>query len=112
MEKELLSVVTTFNKFCPLLLGAEIHVFTDHNNLIYSTVSTLNTERVLCWRLFLEDYAPVFQIRLIPDHILAEFLSCYALAEKDSTSDSHNLGPVPSKSILKINEYFELIQSR
>jgi hypothetical protein len=49
-ERELLSIVETL-----ILLGHLIVAHTDHKNL---TCANFNTERVMRWRLLLEEYGP------------------------------------------------------
>jgi hypothetical protein len=40
IQKELLSIVKTLTMFCPILLGSQLHVWTDHANLTYTNITS------------------------------------------------------------------------
>jgi hypothetical protein len=71
-EKELLSIVATLKEFRNILLGQQITVFTDHKNLTYKN---FNTERVMRWRLVLEEFGPDLQHIKGERNVVADALS-------------------------------------
>jgi hypothetical protein len=99
-ERELLSIVETLKEFTNILLGQKIIVHTDHKNL---TCKNFNTERVMRWRLILEEYGPEIKYIKGPKNIVADALSrldindeafelipvdCYGLKKDDLPIDS------------------------
>jgi transposase InsO family protein len=87
IEKELLSIVETFKTFRSLLYGNQsLHVYTDHRNL---TFSTLHTQRVLRWRLFLEEFGPTFHYIKGSNNVLADALSRVPTLEEKNAPMSH-----------------------
>ena len=71
-ECELLAIVETLKEFRNILLGQQIIVYTDHKNLTYKN---FNTERVMRWRLILEEYGPKLQYIKGTKNVLADALS-------------------------------------
>ena len=61
-------------QFRNILFGYEIHVYSDHKNLIYK-VTLSASQRVMHWRLLLEEFGPhIHQIAGV-DNIVADTLS-------------------------------------
>lgn len=71
-ERELLSIVETLKEFRNILLGQQLVVHTDHVNLTYKNFTT---DRVMRWRLFLEEYSPDLRYVKGDRNIVADALS-------------------------------------
>ena len=88
-EKELLSIVETLKEFRNILLGHHITVYTDHKNITYKI---FNTERVMCWRLILEEFGPELKYVKGENNVFADALS--------------RLENIPNQDILNISELY------
>jgi hypothetical protein len=55
-----------------MLLGADIHVFANHKNMMFNT---LKTQRVLRWHTTFQDFSPILQYIKGPHNFLANNLS-------------------------------------
>ncbi len=71
-EQELLSIVETLKEFRNILLGQKLVVHTDHKNLLYESTAS---DRVVRWRLLVEEYGPVFKHLAGETNIAADALS-------------------------------------
>jgi RNase H-like domain found in reverse transcriptase/Integrase zinc binding domain len=79
-ERELLAIVETLKEFKNILIGQRIRVYTDHKNLIYKD---FNTERVLRWRLSIEEFGPeILYVKGINNPV-ADALSRLDIASND-----------------------------
>jgi len=84
-ERELLSIVETLKEFRNILLGQQIKVYTDHKNLTYVN---FNVERVMRWRLIIEEYSPEL-IYLKGEHnIVADALSRLELISPENQQEN------------------------
>jgi hypothetical protein len=71
-ERKLLSIVETLKQFRNILLGQKIKVHTDHENLTYKN---FNSDRVMRWRLYIEEYSPDLQYIKGTHNVVTDALS-------------------------------------
>ena len=83
-EQELLSIVETLKEFKNILLGQKVIVHTDHMNIIYGN---LNNDRIIRWRLLLEEYGPEYQHISGVDNVVADALSRLEIRSPEATGD-------------------------
>ena len=75
----------TLKAYRNILLGQKIVVHTDHKNLVYKT---FNTERVMRWRLLLEEFGPELHYIKGEDNVVADVLSRMDIQEEDFSVDA------------------------
>jgi hypothetical protein len=89
-ERELLSIVETLKEYRNILLGQKIIVYTDHKNLVYKH---FNTERVMRWRLIIEEFGPELKYIKGEHNIVADTLSRLGMTEADFGPDVFAANP-------------------
>ena len=78
-ERELLSIVETLKEYRSILLGQRIIVYTDHLNL---TCKQYTIERVIRWRLLIEEYGPELRYIKGAKNVIADILSRLPLLDE------------------------------
>jgi len=71
-EQELLSIVETLKEFRNILLGQKVIIHTDHMNIVYGN---LTNDRIVRWRLLLEEFGPEYRHIAGKDNAVADALS-------------------------------------
>jgi len=81
IDKELLCVIATLREFRSMLLGAELHIHTDHQNILRVGDSS---ERRLRWISYVDEYSPTLHYVEGPRNVIADTFS--RLSRQDDAS--------------------------
>ncbi|RVW33536.1 Retrovirus-related Pol polyprotein from transposon opus [Vitis vinifera] len=100
IEKELLTVVFTLDKFHAYLVGSFIVVFTDHSALKYLLTKQVAKARLIRWIILLQEFNLQIRDKKGVENVVADHLSRLVIAH-----DSHGL-PInddfPEESLMSI----------
>ena len=70
--RELLSILETLKEFRTISIGQKLRIYTNHKDL---KCNFFDTNRVLRWRLMIEEYGPDIEYIKVENNIVAEKLS-------------------------------------
>ena len=87
-EREPLSIVKTLRKPRNNLVGQQIKLSTDHKNLTYKS---FNTERVMRWRLILEELSPKSIYDKGSKNIVVDTFSCLDKIDNVNSNDNNKV---------------------
>ncbi|GAX21143.1 hypothetical protein FisN_UnNu089, partial [Fistulifera solaris] len=104
-EKELLSVVEVLKEFKTMLYGCpDLHVYTDHLNNVGSSDLSTQSQRVIRWGLFLEEFGiKLHHIKGI-DNPLADALSRLSFDENKNPGSGADLPARDTQSSMALDD--------
>eukprot|EP00978_Attheya_sp_CCMP212_P001210 scaffold2532_cov42-Attheya_sp.AAC.2 len=88
IEKETLSIVECLREFHSMLYGTCITIYTDHKTNMTHQLGTFMMQRVLHWRLFLEQYGCTVTYIPGPDHVIVNAFSRVPRSLEEESSAS------------------------
>ncbi|KAG7336539.1 reverse transcriptase RNA-dependent DNA polymerase [Nitzschia inconspicua] len=103
-DKEALAIVKVLTVFRSMLLGAQLHIKTDHMNL---TRDDIKSQRLLNWRLLIEEYAPTITYVSGEENVGADFLSRYPL--QSSAEEEQENALIPDSRALEESKLSEIM---
>ena len=86
-EKELLSIVECIKEFRNILFGYKIIVYSDHKNLVHAATIS-QSQRVMRWRMILEEFGPDIRHISGEDNIVADAISRLPTTKIDQKTKS------------------------
>ena len=102
-EKEILAIVELYKKLRGILFGYEIHVLSDYKNLVYAA-TLRESQRVMHWRLILEEFGPNIQHIAGSDNIVDDMLSIFPSTPRDKCKSC------TSKDKCRANKLFAIVK--
>ena len=105
-EKELLSIVECCKEFRNILFGYPIRVYSDHKNLVHAATQS-QSQRVMRWRLILEEFGPDIVHIKGEENIVADAMSRLPTATKNQRELSTD-APGSSDEVSAEKEVFVL----
>ena len=87
MEQELLSIVMTLKEFKSMILGTDIHIYTDHRNLTFDNLCMKHVLRCSC---FVEELGPNLHYIKGPLNVVADTFSRLGRKDEDGVSLTGN----------------------
>lgn len=106
-EKELLSIVECLKEFRNILFGYSIRVFSDHKNLVHAATLS-QSQRVMRWRLILEEFGPDIQHISGEDNIVADAISRLPTTTNEDQNEQSTEAQGSSSEMLAEMEMFVL----
>ena len=86
-----------------MLLGAELHVFTDHKNLTHK-MSSFTMQCIMRWCLLLKKYTPKFHYKTSETNFIANALSHVPTSCMERESQDHAFNPfMDSQALARYN---------